>query len=370
MEKAIEALIIQMQKNQKETSSVMEALILEMKDSKTTTKAVDALILQNKKNQSELAKLLKSIEQKKTDIDLSPIKKAIADEGKSIQRAVDELKKKYNDKLKELDKKDSDIEREVADLRSDIIKDLKAIYDRDFPIDKIQTAIKELKLSVEAVKKQIPTPHTAKDIKTLLEELRGENRLSADAIQGIKEYIEKEVDSRSYKPITTGVSTEVKLDGNNLIVNGTTVDLSSLTTNSNSSGSGITWTTASVATQMVAGYGYIANSTSQVELTLPLTADAGDTIEIVGHGTGGWLVLQNPLQHVHDGSSSSTIGIAGGTEAVDQWASITLVAVDDHHWIIVDGRGSIQFVVVSTTFDFMDSTGYEFMDTSDYQFMA
>ena len=86
------------------------------------------------------------------------------------------------------------------------------------------------------------------------------------------------------------------------------------------SGSGFTWTdvTGGSAT-LAAENGYIADSGSLTTFTMPTNNSFGDTIKIVGKGSGGWKIVYSLLQNIIMGSSASTLttGNIASTNAND-----------------------------------------------------
>lgn len=72
-------------------------------------------------------------------------------------------------------------------------------------------------------------------------------------------------------------------------------------------GGGFTWNdvTGGSAT-MAAENGYIADSGSLTTLTMPTNNAFGDTIKVVGKGSGGWKIVTGLLQNIIFGSSAST----------------------------------------------------------------
>jgi hypothetical protein len=73
------------------------------------------------------------------------------------------------------------------------------------------------------------------------------------------------------------------------------------------SGSGFTWTdvTGGSAT-LAAENGYIADSSGLTTFTMPTNNSYGDTIKIVGKGSGGWKIVYGALQNIIYGSSATT----------------------------------------------------------------
>jgi hypothetical protein len=91
--------------------------------------------------------------------------------------------------------------------------------------------------------------------------------------------------------------------------------------------SGIVWTTVSGTTNMASNNGYIANSGSLVTLNLPATSVVGDQINIIGKGTGGWLVQCGAGQTIVLGTqSTSSGGTLASTSAKDSFFMTCTVA--------------------------------------------
>ena len=72
---------------------------------------------------------------------------------------------------------------------------------------------------------------------------------------------------------------------------------------------------------------YAANNAGLVTLTLPVTAAAGDFVEVFGKGAGGWLIAQNSGQTIHLGNSATTAGVGGSLASTNQWDNIYIVCV-------------------------------------------
>ena len=67
-------------------------------------------------------------------------------------------------------------------------------------------------------------------------------------------------------------------------------------------GPGVTWVDVKTATiQAASNVGYLADSNSQVTITLPANPSVGDLVEVTGPGSGGWKIVQNIAQQVYVG---------------------------------------------------------------------
>ncbi len=72
-------------------------------------------------------------------------------------------------------------------------------------------------------------------------------------------------------------------------------------------GAGFNWNdvTGGAAT-LAAENGYIADKSTLTTFTLPTNNAIGDTIKIMGKGTGGWTIVYGVLQHIVFGNVSTT----------------------------------------------------------------
>ena len=86
------------------------------------------------------------------------------------------------------------------------------------------------------------------------------------------------------------------------------------------SGSGFTWNDVTGGSaSMVAENGYVADSGSLTTLTMPTNNSLGDTIKVVGKGSGGWTIVTGLLQNIKFGSAATTAttGSLSSTNAND-----------------------------------------------------
>lgn len=102
------------------------------------------------------------------------------------------------------------------------------------------------------------------------------------------------------------------------------------------------WNTETTSAPMVANNGYISNSPSLVNLTLPAVAPVGSIIEIAGVGTGGWRIVQLPGQSIILGNQTSTIGVSGGvSSAIFTDAIRMLCVVNNSIFKILSSQGNV-----------------------------
>lgn len=108
-------------------------------------------------------------------------------------------------------------------------------------------------------------------------------------------------------------------------------------------GGGITWNVTTGNTNLVADNGYITNGTSEIEYTLPLTAEEGDTFKIVGKSVNGWRINQNAGQTIYLGSTTTTTGDTGYVNSTQSKDCIELVCViADQEFVVTASVGQIE----------------------------
>lgn len=89
----------------------------------------------------------------------------------------------------------------------------------------------------------------------------------------------------------------------------------------------ITWDVVTTNTLMTVQTGYINNSGSLITYTLPATAVPGDTMRVVGYGTGLWQVDQNAGQTIRFGNHNTTTGTGGSIASTNQGDAVEVVCV-------------------------------------------
>ncbi|MES2409042.1 MAG: hypothetical protein V4509_01935 [Patescibacteria group bacterium] len=85
----------------------------------------------------------------------------------------------------------------------------------------------------------------------------------------------------------------------------------------------ITGTSASMQTNA----GYVADNSGLVTLTLPATANIGDSITINGKGSGGWSIAQNTGQQIVFLGNSTTAGVSGSLSSTGRYNSVYLQCI-------------------------------------------
>lgn len=115
-------------------------------------------------------------------------------------------------------------------------------------------------------------------------------------------------------------------------------------------GDGLTKQVITTDTTMTSNNGYVANKNTagKVVLTLPATSTAGDVIQVIGQGTGGWSIYSNAsvgTQKIHKGKFTSAISSSNAIplyNSVEQYDTITIVcSVANSEWTMLDGIGGV-----------------------------
>lgn len=75
---------------------------------------------------------------------------------------------------------------------------------------------------------------------------------------------------------------------------------------------------------VVVNNAYFANGAGQIEFTLPLTAEVGDTFTLCSMSLGKFVLNQNDGQYIFIGNTSTTIGTGGSITSNNLGDAITL----------------------------------------------
>lgn len=99
--------------------------------------------------------------------------------------------------------------------------------------------------------------------------------------------------------------------------------------------------------QMAIENAYYANNTSQVVLTLPVTAAVGDRIHVRGIGSGGWRVAQNASQSIRYLDLVTVAGTTGWIETLSTPNSARACieiecVVANTGWQVINGIGAVE----------------------------
>ncbi len=104
----------------------------------------------------------------------------------------------------------------------------------------------------------------------------------------------------------------------------------------------ISWDVVAANTGMTVQTGYINNSASLITFTLPAAANPGDTVRIVGYGTGLWQINQNAGQTIRFGKYNSTTGTSGSIASTNQGDSVEVVCVAANTlFVVASAMGNI-----------------------------
>ncbi len=90
---------------------------------------------------------------------------------------------------------------------------------------------------------------------------------------------------------------------------------------------------------MITDNGYVANNSAQVNLTLPLVADFGQEIKVMGFGTGGWRISQRAGQNIIFGNVQTTVGAGGSLESTLPSDLVQLLCIVPNLVFKVTGAG-------------------------------
>jgi len=75
---------------------------------------------------------------------------------------------------------------------------------------------------------------------------------------------------------------------------------------------------------------YIANSTELVNITIPETCKVGDTIRVVGIGTGGWRILHSDSQYFIFLNSNTPLGMVGYIQSSYYRNCVELLCIEEN----------------------------------------
>ena len=112
----------------------------------------------------------------------------------------------------------------------------------------------------------------------------------------------------------------------------------------NASGSGLTWTVVTGATQAAAvNHGYIANNAGTCVITLPSTSAVGSIVAVTGiNNSTGWEIAQNSGNTIFFGTSTTTPGTTGYLESTNTYDAVYLLCVTANaYWVVLNSVGNI-----------------------------
>jgi hypothetical protein len=90
---------------------------------------------------------------------------------------------------------------------------------------------------------------------------------------------------------------------------------------------------------------YISNLGTLVTFTLPLTAQVGQIIQVVGYGAGGWIIDQNAGQTIHSTTANTTTGTGGSLASTNRYNCVEIMCtVANTDWVIMNFSGTLTYV--------------------------
>lgn len=102
------------------------------------------------------------------------------------------------------------------------------------------------------------------------------------------------------------------------------------------------WNVITEPATMISNNGYISNSSSRLQITLPETASVGDIVRITGMGEGGWKLVQHTDQQIHFLSKNTIRGITGYIQSTHYRDSVELICViENTDFNIISSVGTI-----------------------------
>lgn len=102
------------------------------------------------------------------------------------------------------------------------------------------------------------------------------------------------------------------------------------------------WNVITEPATLISNNGYISNSSSRLQITLPETAYVGDIVRITGMGEGGWKLVQHTDQQIHFLSKNSIRGITGYIQSAHYRDSVELICViENTDFNIISSVGTI-----------------------------
>lgn len=109
--------------------------------------------------------------------------------------------------------------------------------------------------------------------------------------------------------------------------------------------SSLTWNVIAANQTLAVANGYFTNDAGQLSLALPAAMAVGDTIKVVSHSAGGWIITQGAGQIIYDLAGNSTLGAGGSVAATAQGDSIELVCVVANTTMrVVSSKGTLSYI--------------------------
>jgi hypothetical protein len=105
------------------------------------------------------------------------------------------------------------------------------------------------------------------------------------------------------------------------------------------------WLTVSANTSMIINTGYFVDNVANVDLMLPVSMTAGDTLQIVSVNTGGYTIKQNNLQTIQYNNDDTIPGTSGNialdaTLGVKSGSLEIICTVNDTNFKVIKSTGN------------------------------
>jgi hypothetical protein len=98
---------------------------------------------------------------------------------------------------------------------------------------------------------------------------------------------------------------------------------------------------------MLEDHGYVQANAGPglTTLLLPVAADLGSTIELIGESAGGWRIAQGAGQYIQYGNIATTVGAGGSLTSSNRYDTVTLrCSIADTAWSVVSSVGVLLVV--------------------------
>jgi hypothetical protein len=219
-----------------------------------------------------------------------------------------------------------------------------AVAAHSVPIETHSRAVNELNLEIQLATAVSPTPANSNDAGLVSVNT---NQFTIDGTSGMISL----KGSTTLAPVLTiegsdgGGALSPDASGNITIAGsgGATVTGAgnTITVNASAVSGGLTWreetgTSATYATDE----GIFGNNAGTITLTLPTSPSVGDTFAAYQEGAGVVRIAQNASDQIRFGTCTSTVGVGGYIESLNQGDAVTLVALDSNSFRVISSVGS------------------------------
>lgn len=111
-------------------------------------------------------------------------------------------------------------------------------------------------------------------------------------------------------------------------------------------GNSMTFLTITANVQGLSNYGYFANGTSLVSVTLPSSLDVniGDMLQVAAETASGWRILQNSDNKIVFGTTTTTYGTSGYLQSTAIGDNATLIYQGNGVWQVFASIGNLTYV--------------------------